>query len=85
VTCSEATVVLAKYDHLMDLLDKFESKIFASWAASVAEHCERNLKHSLLTRNAVNKELSLNFHPEVSCFIALHFIVYVMLNSIICC
>jgi dynein heavy chain len=85
VTCPDAAVVLAKYDHLMDLLDKFESKIFASWAASVAENCERNLKHSLLTRNAVNKELSVNFHPEVNSFIALHFIIWVIFYSIIYC
>ncbi|XP_021937393.1 dynein beta chain, ciliary isoform X2 [Zootermopsis nevadensis] len=65
VTSPEATVVLAKYDHLIDLLDEFESKIFANWAASVAEQCERNLKLPLLTRNAVNNELSLNFHPEL--------------------
>lgn len=77
--------MLAKYDHLIDLLDEFESKIFANWAASVAEQCERNLKLPLLTRNAVNNELSLNFHPEVSCFIALNFIIYVIVNVIICC
>ncbi|GFG28503.1 hypothetical protein Cfor_03628 [Coptotermes formosanus] len=65
VNSPEASVVLAKYDHLMDLLKTFEHKMFASWAASVPEQCERNLKLSLLTRKATNNELALNFHPEL--------------------
>jgi hypothetical protein len=71
VTCPEATLVLAKYDCMMDLLEKFENKVFATWAASVPELCEKNLKLSLLTRKASSNELALNFHPEVNCFIAL--------------
>jgi hypothetical protein len=52
----------------MDLLNGFEHKVFASWAASVPEQCERNLKLSLLTRNGISNQLALNFHPEVNCF-----------------
>lgn len=63
-------MVLAKYNHLMDLLNGFEQKVFASWAASVPEQCERNLQLPLLTRNGVNNQLALNFHPEVNCFFA---------------
>lgn len=63
-------MVLAKYNHLMDLLNGFELKVFASWAASVPEQCERNLQLSLLTRNGINNHLALNFHPEVNCFFA---------------
>jgi dynein heavy chain len=65
VNSPEAAVVLVKYDYLMDLLNTFEHKVFASWAALVPEQCERNLKLSLLTRKAINNELALNFHPEV--------------------
>jgi hypothetical protein len=68
VTSPEAAVVLTKYEDMMDLLNKFENEIFASWAASVPVQCEKNLKLSLLTRKAVNKELALNFHPEVNSF-----------------
>jgi len=63
-------VVLAKYDHLMDLLNEFDQKVYASWAASVPEQCERNLQLSLLTRNGIKNLLALNFHPEVNCFFA---------------
>jgi hypothetical protein len=70
VTCHEAAVVLAKYDRMMDLLNKFENEMFTRWTASVPEQCENNLKLSLLTRKAVNNELALNFHPEVNSFIA---------------
>jgi hypothetical protein len=63
-------VVLAQYEHLVDLLNGFERKVFANWAASVPEQCERNLQISLLTRNGINNQLTLNFHPEVKCFFA---------------
>lgn len=66
MTCPEAAVVLAKYDRMMDLLNRFENEMFTSWAASVPDQCEKNLKLSLLTRKAVNNELALNFHPEVN-------------------
>lgn len=69
-------MVLAKYDHLVDLLNGFEKKVFANWAASVPEQCERNLQISLLTRNGINNQLALNFHPEVKCF----FVQYEFVN-----
>jgi hypothetical protein len=68
VTSPEAAVVLTKYDHMMDLLNKFENEMFANWAASIPGQCEKNLKLSLLTRKAANNELALNFHPEVNSF-----------------
>lgn len=68
MTSPEAALVLTKYDDMMDLLNKFENEIFASWAASIPDQCEKNLKLSLLTRKAVNNELALNFHPEVNSF-----------------
>lgn len=68
MTCPEAAAVLAKYDCMMDLLNKFENEMFTSWAASVPDQCQKNLKLSLLTRKAVNNELALNFHPEVNFF-----------------
>ena len=68
--------MLAKYDHLVDLLNGFEKKVFANWAASVPEQCERNLQISLLTRNGINNQLALNFHPEVKCF----FVQYEFVN-----
>lgn len=68
MTCPEAAVVLAKYDRMMDLLNKFENEMFTSWATSVPDQCEKNLKLSLLTRKAVNNELALNFHPKVNFF-----------------
>jgi hypothetical protein len=82
VNSPEASVVLAKYDHLMDLLKTFEHKMFASWAASVPEQCERNLKLSLLTRKATNNELALNFHPEVNCFFAQYVFVVTFCSAV---
>ncbi|KAJ9585775.1 hypothetical protein L9F63_002412, partial [Diploptera punctata] len=66
VKCDEAQLVLVKYDRIMNLLDKFEKKIFADWIVSVPEQCEKNLKLSLLTRKVINRELSLNFHPQLT-------------------
>lgn len=57
--------LIARYEELMKSLGCFECSVFDAWAAKVPEQIERNLKKSLITRNADTKLLVLNFSAQL--------------------
>lgn len=62
---SEAKRIEEKYAELDALVDAFIKELYKEWAANVGAASKFNLNQNLITRNAKNKLIQLNFHPQV--------------------
>jgi len=62
---SERAVLLnQRFEKVLESIGEFEKKLFDEWSAEVTEISQENLQQPLLIRK-LNKELALNFHPQV--------------------
>ncbi|XP_077979817.1 dynein beta chain, ciliary-like [Glandiceps talaboti] len=61
----EAKVIFTKYEEMMELLGKFDEKVYQDWTAGVDEKCQFNLDQPLVTRNAETKLINVNFDPQL--------------------
>jgi Dynein heavy chain, N-terminal region 1 len=54
-----------RYEKFLVSIGEFENKLFEDWSAEVTDVSRENLQQPLLIRKP-NKELALNFHPQVN-------------------
>jgi Dynein heavy chain, N-terminal region 1 len=54
-----------RYEKFLVSIGEFENKLFEDWSAEVTDVSRENLQQPLLIRKS-NKELALNFHPQVN-------------------
>ncbi|XP_065334425.1 dynein beta chain, ciliary-like [Cloeon dipterum] len=59
-----AVEVKKRYKNLVVTIDRFEEKLFQDWSEEVTHLSRDNLQQALLLRK-LNKELALNFHPQL--------------------
>uniref|UniRef100_A0AAV2JZN7 Dynein heavy chain tail domain-containing protein n=1 Tax=Knipowitschia caucasica TaxID=637954 RepID=A0AAV2JZN7_KNICA len=57
--------VIHKYEDTMQLLDRYASSLYDSWAQTVAQTSECNLSLPLITREPTSRLLSVNFNPQL--------------------
>ncbi|XP_071447818.1 dynein beta chain, ciliary [Hetaerina americana] len=64
VESPEAIKVLKRQERVLGQLEELEKRLFADWAKSVPGSVEKHLQLCLLARTP-NRDLVLNFHPEL--------------------
>lgn len=53
-----------RYEKFLVSIGEFENKLFDDWSAEVTNISRENLQQPLMIKK-LNKELALNFHPQV--------------------
>nr|P39057.1 RecName: Full=Dynein beta chain, ciliary [Heliocidaris crassispina]BAA00827.1 dynein beta-heavy chain [Heliocidaris crassispina] len=61
----DAKVIFQKYEEMLNLLNKYEQKVFENWTKGVDEVCKTNLDQSLITRDDASKLIMVNFDPKL--------------------
>ncbi|KAL2297572.1 hypothetical protein Nmel_016116 [Mimus melanotis] len=57
--------VLQKYEDMIQLLDRYQEKLYLDWSQTVSEKSEYNLTQPLLRRDPQTKLLTVNFDPQL--------------------
>ncbi|XP_071954573.1 dynein beta chain, ciliary-like [Antedon mediterranea] len=61
----DAATIFNKYEEMMELLGKYEVKVYESWTADVDDVCSVNLNQPLVVRNKETNLISVNFDPKL--------------------
>ncbi|XP_077869744.1 dynein beta chain, ciliary-like [Saccoglossus kowalevskii] len=62
---NDANAIFTKYEEMMNLLTKYDEKIYEEWMNSVDEKCQFNLDQALIKRNEETKLIVVNFDPQL--------------------
>uniref|UniRef100_A0A803V436 Dynein axonemal heavy chain 17 n=1 Tax=Ficedula albicollis TaxID=59894 RepID=A0A803V436_FICAL len=57
--------VMQKYEEMIQLLDRYQEKLYLDWSQTVSEKSQYNLSQPLLRRDPQTKLLSVNFDPQL--------------------
>ncbi|XP_014742318.1 PREDICTED: dynein heavy chain 9, axonemal [Sturnus vulgaris] len=57
--------VLQKYEEMIQLLDRYQEKVYLDWSQTVSEKSQYNLTQPLLRRDPQTKLLTVNFDPQL--------------------
>ncbi|NXH56730.1 DYH9 protein, partial [Rhabdornis inornatus] len=57
--------VLQKYEEMIQLLDRYQEKLYLDWSQTVSEKSQYNLTQPLLRRDPQTKLLTVNFDPQL--------------------
>ncbi|XP_070581054.1 dynein beta chain, ciliary-like isoform X2 [Ptychodera flava] len=61
----DAKIIFTKYEEMMNLLGKYDEKVYQDWTSGVEEKCQFNLGQPLITRNGETKLITVNFDPQL--------------------
>nr|XP_003818154.3 dynein axonemal heavy chain 9 isoform X2 [Pan paniscus] len=54
-----------KYEDMLSLLEKYETRLYEDWCRTVSEKSQYNLSQPLLKRDPETKEITINFNPQL--------------------
>nr|XP_054501355.1 dynein axonemal heavy chain 9-like [Agelaius phoeniceus] len=58
-------MVVQKYEEMVQLLDRYQEKLYLDWSQSVSEKSQYNLAQPLIRREAQSKLIRVNFDPQL--------------------
>ncbi|XP_023385619.1 dynein heavy chain 9, axonemal [Pteropus vampyrus] len=61
----EGKRVIQKYEDMLSLLEKYETKLYEDWCQTVSEKSQYNLSQPLLKRDPETKQITVNFNPQL--------------------
>uniref|UniRef100_H3A2B2 Dynein axonemal heavy chain 9 n=1 Tax=Latimeria chalumnae TaxID=7897 RepID=H3A2B2_LATCH len=62
----EGKRMVQKYEEMIQLLEKYEERLYANWAQTVAEKSQYNLTQPLIRRDPQTKLITVNFDPQLT-------------------
>ncbi|KAH0629591.1 hypothetical protein JD844_011790, partial [Phrynosoma platyrhinos] len=62
---AEGKRMMQKYGDLMQLLEKYQEKLYAEWLQTVSEKSQYSLTQPLIQRDPKNKQIAVNFNPQL--------------------
>ncbi|NXC72870.1 DYH9 protein, partial [Anhinga anhinga] len=62
---AEGKRVIEKYEELIQLLDRYQEKLYADWSQTVSEKSQCNLTQPLIRRDPETKLITVNFDPQL--------------------
>ncbi|NXA80882.1 DYH9 protein, partial [Thryothorus ludovicianus] len=57
--------MMQKYEEMMQLLDRYQEKLYLDWSQTVSEKSQYNLAQPLIRRDAQTKLITVNFDPQL--------------------
>ncbi|XP_064890570.1 dynein axonemal heavy chain 9 isoform X1 [Columba livia] len=57
--------VIEKYEEMIQLLDRYQEKLYADWSQTVSEKSQYNLTQPLIRRDPETKLITVNFDPQL--------------------
>ncbi|XP_071656205.1 dynein axonemal heavy chain 9-like, partial [Patagioenas fasciata] len=60
---AEGRRVIEKYEEMIQLLDRYQEKLYADWSQTVSEKSQYNLTQPLIRRDPETKLITVNFDP----------------------
>ncbi|XP_071656317.1 dynein axonemal heavy chain 9-like [Patagioenas fasciata] len=62
---AEGRRVIEKYEEMIQLLDRYQEKLYADWSQTVSEKSQYNLTQPLIRRDPETKLITVNFDPQL--------------------
>ncbi|XP_065503599.1 dynein axonemal heavy chain 9 [Caloenas nicobarica] len=62
---AEGRRVIEKYEEMIQLLDRYQEKLYAGWSQTVSEKSQYNLTQPLIRRDPETKLITVNFDPQL--------------------
>ncbi|XP_023100299.2 dynein axonemal heavy chain 9 isoform X1 [Felis catus] len=63
---AEGKRMTQKYEDMLSLLDKYETRLYEDWCQAVSEKSQYNLSQPLLKRDPETKQIAVNFNPQLT-------------------
>ncbi|XP_059938624.1 dynein axonemal heavy chain 9 isoform X1 [Mesoplodon densirostris] len=63
---AEGKRMIQKYEEMLSLLEKYETRLYEDWCQTVSEKSQYNLSRPLLKRDPETKEITVNFSPQLT-------------------
>uniref|UniRef100_H0Z5T6 Dynein axonemal heavy chain 17 n=1 Tax=Taeniopygia guttata TaxID=59729 RepID=H0Z5T6_TAEGU len=63
--CARGRRVVQKYEEMIQLLDRYQEKLYLDWSQTVSEKSQYNLAQPLLRRDPETKLITVNFDPQL--------------------
>ncbi|XP_042303471.1 dynein axonemal heavy chain 9 [Sceloporus undulatus] len=62
---AEGKKMMQKYEDLIQLLEKYQEKLYMEWLQTVSEKSQYNLTQPLILRDSESKQITVNFNPQL--------------------
>ncbi|XP_032178864.1 dynein heavy chain 9, axonemal isoform X1 [Mustela erminea] len=62
---AEGKRMTQKYEDMLSLLEKYETRLYEDWCQTVSEKSQYNLSRPLLKRDPETKQIAVNFNPQL--------------------
>uniref|UniRef100_A0A8C6JKW0 Dynein axonemal heavy chain 17 n=1 Tax=Melopsittacus undulatus TaxID=13146 RepID=A0A8C6JKW0_MELUD len=62
---TEGRRVMEKYEEMIQLLDRYQEKLYVNWSQTVSEQSQYNLAQPLIRRDPDTKLIAVNFDPQL--------------------
>ncbi|XP_059853389.1 dynein axonemal heavy chain 9 [Delphinus delphis] len=62
---AEGKRMIQKYEEMLSLLGKYETRLYEDWCQTVSEKSQYNLSRPLLKRDPETKQITVNFSPQL--------------------
>ncbi|XP_003791133.1 dynein heavy chain 9, axonemal [Otolemur garnettii] len=62
---AEGKRVIQKYEDMLLLLEKYETRLYEDWCQTVSEKSQYNLSQPLLKRDPETRQITVNFNPQL--------------------
>uniref|UniRef100_A0A803T0L9 Dynein axonemal heavy chain 17 n=1 Tax=Anolis carolinensis TaxID=28377 RepID=A0A803T0L9_ANOCA len=62
---AEGKRMVKKYEELMQLLEKYQEKLYKEWLQTVSEKSQYSLTQSLIRRDPESRQIAVNFNPQL--------------------
>ncbi|XP_045383116.1 dynein axonemal heavy chain 9 isoform X2 [Lemur catta] len=62
---AEGKRMIQKYEDMLSLLEKYETRLYEDWCQTVSEKSQYNLSQPLLKRDPETRQITVNFNPQL--------------------
>ncbi|XP_012509385.1 PREDICTED: dynein heavy chain 9, axonemal [Propithecus coquereli] len=62
---AEGRRMIQKYEDMLSLLEKYETRLYEDWCQTVSEKSQYNLSQPLLKRDPETRQITVNFNPQL--------------------
>ncbi|XP_045149226.1 dynein axonemal heavy chain 9 [Echinops telfairi] len=62
---AEGRRMVHKYEDMLSVLEKYETRLYENWCQTVSEKSQYNLSQPLLTRDPEMNQITVNFNPQL--------------------
>ncbi|XP_054427204.1 dynein axonemal heavy chain 9 isoform X2 [Pteronotus mesoamericanus] len=63
---AEGKRMIQKYEAMLSLLERYETRLYEDWCHTVSEKSQYNLSRPLLKRDPETKQITVNFNPQLT-------------------